>query len=1468
MAAADRLTNFDDGGEDEVHDNQDVGENRQNMRDQVDDGHGEDESVSANFGSEVDPTDEGSVADATEVGEDNKEDGKTGPPGHPRLASHSDAAPAGGGFFNLPPPVSKPSGAPPAPALANGYGAKPMGVVHRPVPDRQRSSSSISSSATPSLDLFGGMAVKAPLAASSGHGGTTERYASQPPWPPSGAPPPGSHALGARPHLFSGLDVAPAVSTAGASRDASRVPSSLPATGAARGSYDAASSFASSPSVVSHSSRTLSPTMAHASRPTSSLARASASSKKKKKTKTFRPGFGRQLSDESAAALQRGELNEDELKQQQDTDDARGLPPGGPHPTDLAHLLPPTSSVLQGLTLHAAPRASESSVLAGLHVHALPASSSSSSSSTPPRVDPPDVGPVSMEKNPPLRPLAPAVPATRDTIASPPRSDAKAATQDKAPTTPPPDPLLATVHAFETQLAAFCTLRGQHATDERELRARRAQLEAQVQHAHVELHDMEAQQQHACRVEDFETAEALNAALRRVQHGTTRSTNALEHVTRDLDALHTSQARAFDAYVARTRTLVHELQELVTADVHERTVVHNESTLYDLNQGEQLAHDAATLDAKRQEVAMEEDDVASEHATLETTIADECRAAQDELERLVDAKQAVDEQLAALEQQVAQCRAERATLDKAMDAAHHEIARVRERFAPALARVAAREQTIQSTRAEVEQQTAQLARRRTLVEDKVAAMQRQKAALDERVATDEAALAIAKTLVHVLEAQATRRQDAHERACAQMEALQTVRDAYTQAEHKVETLVRHVERLERARTEQAQAVTDADALLPRYAREKEAAVAERKFQDAARIAQAMKTLEKERGRAEAMVEGVEMELGDVRGQLEASRDTWTKAREARDEQERVWGVREWRALRIEARALERALSEMKDARKGPMRAAAVRVVEAEYEACMEQVKALEKKYNVKEDEQDVRQEAEEGADGCRAVGSETRSRVAGGVHLSGTCSSLERTSVEEQGGTETVAGDETTTKSMFAGLVLSATTGVEEETVSEKEARESEAEARDALVADAETSDHALMADSETNDALAVDSDTIEALVAEAETTNALAADSETNDALAADSETNDALAADSETNDAHAADSDTRDALGTDSDPTNALGADSDTRDALAADSETDDAVGADTDTGDALAADSETTDGFAAGAEANNAVVADLETVDALEDKAETTDALVVESELSDALGADSKTTNALVDMADPADAPVDEADTTDALMAEEDTTYALMTEEHTTETLVAELETKDSLVVEGNDAERETKDALVVEPERADALVVEKETTDALVVEIETTHAPVVESETIETHADEPEITETHVVETDDLFGGLQLSSHAVAKPTVEALTDASSDMFGGLTLSRCSDGSSLSANAVNELGDQEVPADALPDNVEVESHTALAADSTETQVDDDVAAHIETESMDKGLSSHEDTCGAQSDADALQVSDAHA
>ncbi|CEG36577.1 uncharacterized protein PHALS_03124 [Plasmopara halstedii] len=73
VSATDKdLDNQDVDEEDwnEDSDNQDVGETRQDMSHQADDRHYDDESVSAYIGSEVDPADEDSVADATEVDED------------------------------------------------------------------------------------------------------------------------------------------------------------------------------------------------------------------------------------------------------------------------------------------------------------------------------------------------------------------------------------------------------------------------------------------------------------------------------------------------------------------------------------------------------------------------------------------------------------------------------------------------------------------------------------------------------------------------------------------------------------------------------------------------------------------------------------------------------------------------------------------------------------------------------------------------------------------------------------------------------------------------------------------------------------------------------------------------------------------------------------------------------------------------------------------------------------------------------------------------------------------------------------------------------------------------------------------------------------------------------------------------------------------------------------------------------
>ncbi|KAL8008292.1 hypothetical protein Plhal703r1_c02g0009441 [Plasmopara halstedii] len=93
MADEDRSADVGEKNEDEDHDNQDVGENRQDMNDQANDGHDDDESVSANFGSEVDQEDEGSVADLTEVGEDvsdpTDEQGSTHEQG-PEAKDHSE----------------------------------------------------------------------------------------------------------------------------------------------------------------------------------------------------------------------------------------------------------------------------------------------------------------------------------------------------------------------------------------------------------------------------------------------------------------------------------------------------------------------------------------------------------------------------------------------------------------------------------------------------------------------------------------------------------------------------------------------------------------------------------------------------------------------------------------------------------------------------------------------------------------------------------------------------------------------------------------------------------------------------------------------------------------------------------------------------------------------------------------------------------------------------------------------------------------------------------------------------------------------------------------------------------------------------------------------------------------------------------------------------------------------------------
>ncbi|EGZ08752.1 hypothetical protein PHYSODRAFT_438950, partial [Phytophthora sojae] len=274
----------------------------------------------------------------------NKEDGKSGPPGHQRQAGQNGAAdepPAGGGFFNLPPPVSKPYG-----------GQSAAGPSNPP--------------------QYGG------------YGGA----------PPAAMPPPQTSGS-----LFSGLDVAPsapAPMAPPAHDDGGAGGLTMPTYGGEqpRKSTRSSGSFnyqdvAASAGAETLSSSQYSRTSATSSTGTSVSRASSKAGVKKKKKKTFRPGFGRQLSDESAAALQRGDLKEDDVIQQQregrlnsDRSDSSRSTRSVTGPTDLAHLLPPvkSGSVLQGLTVHKGTTPSGGGVLAGLTVH-----TSASPSPSPPK---------------------------------------------------------------------------------------------------------------------------------------------------------------------------------------------------------------------------------------------------------------------------------------------------------------------------------------------------------------------------------------------------------------------------------------------------------------------------------------------------------------------------------------------------------------------------------------------------------------------------------------------------------------------------------------------------------------------------------------------------------------------------------------------------------------------------------------------------------------------------------------------------------------------------------------------------------------------------------------------------------------------------------------------------------------------------------------------------------------------------
>uniref|UniRef100_A0AAV1T5W6 UVR domain-containing protein n=1 Tax=Peronospora matthiolae TaxID=2874970 RepID=A0AAV1T5W6_9STRA len=945
----------------------------------------------------------------------NKEDGKSGPPGRQRQGGQNsaDEPPVGGGFFNLPPPVLKPEGsqsvagaAVPSNYVSGGIagtaGGYPLSSGYGN--NSPRKNQMMGGGAPPgTMDMFGGMSVKAPTAAvaapavgvglSDNNGGG--RYNAQPPsqlqygnyggtMHYSGA----TQSLNAGGSLFSGLEVAPGAPAPVMRDDGSA--RAIATNGHEQRKYNGSTGplthqhIAGSKSSGVLDSSQYSRTSASSSTSTTA-SRSSSKAVKKKTKKTFRPGFGRQLSDESAAALQRGDLKEDDIIHQREgrltpdrSESSHSSRSAAAAATDLAHLLPPvkSGSVLRGLTVHKGNTTSGSGVLAGLTVH-------TSALSLP--------SPTKVLKSPALGSGETGMPLS-SSIHEPPRSIAGEDADEPANDDPVVmlDPVLypkssspVLVVSLTPEKRLFGTLRDFHESalsfrqftlkqhgEENRLLERKAQLANQLTQYEADLRDVEVQQQHACEVEDFEKADALNATINSVRHCITLTESDVRKLDSELVAFVRTKEKAFANQLKSTRGTLRELEKFCEDQESERTVVRNEYKLYEINQKEQLQFEAERIDTELHHVSVSLENVNSEKSEIEATIEGQCSSEFAVQARLIDEKAAVEEEVRELELQLKKKLERVRKIQSAIDTAQRDINTVRKRYSRQLKRIADRENGIRKTKAEVESDGDHLERQRQEFHDKLKEYADNISLIGNRIGTVKKEMRAASLLANVLELQETRREQSLIRKKQQTAELSSLNDATTVAEQSFTMLKNQHEELEKSLLIHRNAIASAETMIPRLEQEKKVAAAQRNFKEAARISKDIKALEKDRSTAEEMVEVVEMELQDLKERIDRRETEYEEKKKELREMEKHLELATLQELWKEAKSLQTALRKIEKCKSHgdaandgiDFRSSAMLLVQAEYDACVLQVGVLEKKYDVSDPTKDDEVEDDNGDD--------------------------------------------------------------------------------------------------------------------------------------------------------------------------------------------------------------------------------------------------------------------------------------------------------------------------------------------------------------------------------------------------------------------------------------------------------------------------------------------------------------------------
>ncbi|RMX64926.1 hypothetical protein DD238_006751 [Peronospora effusa] len=968
----------------------------------------------------------------------NKEDGKGGPPVHQRQGGPNGSAdehPVGGGFFNLPPPASKPYGGQNAaglsvpstsvcgegPSLGGGYPPQPAyGSANAPVDNNSINGGGPSGGG---MDMFGGMSVKAPPAATGNNG--KGRYKSpiqqqQYGGGYAGTPQPIATTMQppkANGSLFSGLEVAavPAAHDDGGNQTMLTYASEQRRSSKSLGSFnylDVAGSKTTDTLNTSEYSRT-----SVTSSTGTATSRSSSKGVKKKKKKTFRPGFGRQLSDESAAALQRGDLKEDDIIHQRegrimsDRSDSSRSSRSVSGPTDLAHLLPPvkSGSVLQGLTVHKGSVPSGGGgVLAGLTVH-----KSASPSPSPAKVV--RRAESDSDGNGVLSGLsihmAPSIAdddvyeSVNDTPVATPAPEMYKEPYSLVPAAPPTpeERLFNTLRDFHESAVSFRQFTVKQNEEENRLMERKAQLAYQLTQYEMDLRDVEAQQHHACEVEDFEKADALNATINSVRHCITLTESDVRKLDSELVAFVKTKEKAFANQLRSTRGTLRELEKFREDQESERTVARNEYKLYEANQTEQLQFEAERIDAEMHHVSVSLENVISEKSEIEATIEGQCSSEFAVQAQLIEEKQAVEEEVRELERRLKEKQDRVRKIQTSIDTAQRDINTVRKRYSRQLKRIADREDGIKKTKAEVESDGKHLEQQRHEFEDKLKRYVEDISIIGKRIGAVKKEMRAASLLANVLEAQETRREQSLIRKKQQTAELSSLNDATAVAEQSFTMLSKQHEELEKSLSIHRNAIASAEAMIPRLEQEKKTAAAQRNFKEAARISKDIKALEKDRSTAEEMVEVVELELQDLEERIHKRNVEFKEKKKELKEMEKHLDLATLQELWKEAKHLRTALRKIKkcksegDAANGGInfRSSAILLVQAEYDACILQVGTLEKKYDVVgpiEDEED-----EDDDDDDESIDDEKESREHVSLSrssLAGKTTDMERSNVD------------------------------------------------------------------------------------------------------------------------------------------------------------------------------------------------------------------------------------------------------------------------------------------------------------------------------------------------------------------------------------------------------------------------------------------------------------------------------------------